>query len=86
MSPGWSPNVREFSCWLLKMAFGPMHGLKLLSQMLSNSDALLQTEVFAGIFSFSDGFAVVRLLFQQSSKNEADVNFETVIQKKYFSR
>lgn len=69
-SPAWSPDVREFSCWLFKMAFGPMHApdkvkiwLKLLPQMLSNSDALLQTEVFVGIFSFSDGFAIVRLVF-----------------------
>lgn len=24
MSPGWSPDAREISCWLLKMAIGPM--------------------------------------------------------------
>lgn len=45
MSPGWSPNAREISCWLFKMDIGPMHAsgkklkiwLKLLSRMLSNS-------------------------------------------------
>lgn len=38
--------------------------LKLLSQMRSNSEALLQTEAFARSFSFSDGFAVVRLVWR----------------------
>lgn len=42
MSPGWSPNARKISCWLFKMAIGPMHKklkiwLKLSSHMLSNS-------------------------------------------------